>query len=234
MAKITPGIGFSSASGSVAGTTYARTRAGLTLRTVGRRREPSSQLAQLRAARFAKWTAAWRELTPAGRASWNAIAPDLAAHPGYVNPSSSGFHLFVSCNLNLLEISAGPQLAPPPLTAMPRINLTAAQIQLAAIPRTMNVMVGNSNPVNGTRVLAATRPLPASIANANSQTFRIIRTGMGPGTLNEIAFWETAWWPLFDELQGCYIWFRAWVISAGGLRSAHTQTRADIDAGFIP
>jgi hypothetical protein len=210
--KITPGIGFSEASGSVAGVTYKRSKGGLTMaiKSPG----PAGQSSANRIQRTTTATAAiaWRGLGEDRRRQWNAAAKArmVAGYPEIDN----GFHLFVAVTNRRRDLGLGIQVtpsadAPGTLNSLNFVSLVAATGLL-----TYNATWFNSP---STRLLIwATSTFPASWANAKHRPHRLIGFSINSPTVTTTGIWRTAWFTPTNAQRGMAVEFWARVVHIEG------------------
>lgn len=214
MAKLTPGIGWSEARGSVGGVTYCRSSAGLTFR--GRSNGPSRRTRQAiaQSAIISTQAAAWRELTQDQRRQWSAAA-DADAVAGY--PSGlSGFALFCAVNTTLRQ-SALPTRTTPSMAAPGQILTLENPTQLG----TSGTFILNASRTDfaGSRlVIRATSPAPAYLAESRNPTYRFLATLQGTPISGSFAGWNTAWWTNNAGFSGQVVTWEFRIVALGGAR----------------
>jgi hypothetical protein len=132
MAKILSGVGFASASGSVAGVTYTRSGAGQVLRNRIMTPQRSSAAGRRARSAFGSIAKSWRLLSDAQRLKWHVAAqntPQLLDGTG--SEDLDGFRYYVAVNQLLLAANqARVQLPPPPGRRLLPI-LTVGSINIA-------------------------------------------------------------------------------------------------------
>jgi hypothetical protein len=139
-------------SGKIGGHVAARNRGGAYLRTKVTPVNPSSASQVSVRNRFTSLSQAWKALTAAQRASWNAAVADYARTDVFGDiKNPSGFNLFQRLNNNLLNVGESQISAPPVpgavhaftslVAAMAKGADTATLTFAAAIPATDKVKV---------------------------------------------------------------------------------------------
>lgn len=218
MAKITPGIGFSSAAGSVAGVTYTRSGSGLVMRDRKLRAFARGSIAMTTRRRFSAVTQMWRDLTDAQRANWHRWAESLPTEDSSLHgAANSGFTCFVNANLNQLEFGQAILTNPGGLQVRPRVTLIPTTIDLATAQ--LSFSFTRTTAGSGTNAVYMTRPLSPGIYNPAGQSFHLIRMPATNTVLNYIGNYTTAWFQLTTEHIGQVIFIKALVKGTDGLKS---------------
>lgn len=228
MAKITPGVGFSSASGSVAGVTYTSGRSGLVMRnrlvTPQLQRAPS----QLKRAQFAAVAQSWRELSAADRLAWKRFAESIVAGGDDHQLGGGDPRLvFQQCNMNRLELGSAMLTTPAVLQVHPRVTL---------VPTLISVLVGSFNfsftrtaAGSGTNMVYATRPLSPGQYHHRGRVFRFLRSPATNTDLNYFGNYSSAWSASLTSYAGRVVYMRSLVIGTDGLKSQDNIIRVVLD-----
>ena len=217
MAKLTPGVGFSSASGKLGGITFAAGPGGQILRANGHTVRHSSALSISKRQQFLGVASAWRSLTNAQRILWDDFANEIQSSSATsTGQKLTGYLMFCRCNLSLLDAGQS-QLTVPGLILKPATIswLTGA---LSVSGNTLSATFSKSTNDLGVNTLYATSPIPQGVRNYQSRSFRRIATGASGGTANRFSQYTTQWsWPN-SSLVGQYIVIRVVDVMATGLR----------------
>jgi hypothetical protein len=218
MAKLLPGIGWSSASGSVAGVTYTRGRSGQVMRA--RIMTPDRQTThQIRRRSYLQLAAqSWRELTEEDRRSGSAAA-EAWPHDDLEGQAwpSSGPTLYTKLQLERLEAGLGLSTRPPNIQRLLRqtidfgtVDVGAGQLNVRRLPATATMAV---------RITYATLPFSAGISNWKGLAFRPIRSSTATAMQNLYADYTTAYFPLTAEHVGMQLAWRTMAWSSSGYYS---------------
>lgn len=224
MAKITPGIGFSSATGSVAGVTYTPGRSGLVMRNRLVTPQVRRQTSQLKKSQFAAVAQLWRELTVDQRQAWDRFAQSVSSEGGSAELGGGDPRLiFQTANMNRLEIGQALLLTPGVLQVHPRVTLVPILVDLATSH--LDFSFTRTTAGSGTNVVYATRPLSPGQYQARGRVFRFIRSPATTTTLNYIGNYTTSWFQLTTAHIGQVVFFRSLVIGIDGLKSQDNLIR---------
>jgi hypothetical protein len=214
VAKLTPGIGWSEARGSVGSVTYCRSSAGMTFRR--RSNGPSRQTARslLQASRLSSESARWRELTEDQRRQWSAAA-EADAVPGYKS-GLSGHALFCAVNVSLRDANQARVLVP----SVTRVG------EFLALETPIQSGTTSSFRLQWTRTLAAgqfgviraTSPAPPYLSETRNPTYRFLGAiSQSPLDLT-VGLWGTAWWSGLAAYSGQAITWEFRVLTNTGAR----------------
>lgn len=157
-ALIRLGGGVVGISGSMAGNTFARTRAGAYMRARTTPVNPNSSAQQNVRADFGQVSTAWKGLTDAQRLGWNLAAPNFPQLNKFgesYNPS--GFQLFSMLNLNLVSVGASTIDDAPAPAAVNAISL--GTMTLGALAADLKPDGTVSGPAGASILIQATRVL---------------------------------------------------------------------------
>lgn len=204
MAKITPGVGFSEASGSVAGVTYLRTNTGLQMRNRIMTPQRGGAYQQSRKAAFTAITSSWRSLTEAQRKVW------LRSEENGV----SGFQLYVKRNLLLLAIGQTAVTAPGSLLAIPAPTLTSAGTSISSSQ--LFIAFGGTLPSGGYRALWATWARSAGTRFNRGIPERFLMTIGSAGSSNRWGTYANTWTTPTADVVGLVITLTAQFVGPQG------------------
>jgi hypothetical protein len=157
--KVQHGIVYSDSSGKFGGGVATKGRYGAVVRTKVKPKQPASNYAAVVRANFTAVSAAWRTVTAANVAAWNAVAKTtkLSDIMGR-SYSPSGFQMFASFNMNLLAIGKTIILTAPTLTAVP--TLTSASLTAVVAGGVVTLTYAPAVPANVTYKCFATPSIP--------------------------------------------------------------------------
>jgi hypothetical protein len=220
MAKITSGIGWSSASGSISGLTFAQGSQGMVLRSKGAGPTRRTRQALQISARLGSAAARWRELTPSQRREWEQAAR-LGRVPGY-EPGMSGINLFCAVQQVRLPISSSLQLTPPTGPA-PVLQYFDPPVQFGTTS-TFTFRWARLATVAGSVEIRGSSPMPPQLsASMNPPMRRLVNVGANPFT-GQLASWGTEWWVGLAAYSGYRIWWEARAIANDGRKSQPIRT----------
>lgn len=218
MAKLTPGVGFSSASGKLAGLVYSQGPTGQVLRAAQHARTSRSAQSFTHRQQFLGIVSSWRALTDAQQHQWDSFALEVEQSAmASANPFANGFQAYVRCNLNLLETGNTPLSSPGPITRTALITWLAGSMTLSS----NSLMIGFSKSFGDSaqNVLYATSPIPQGVRNYQSRSFRKLVNNSGGSVTNRFSVYNAFWfWPN-SSLAGQYIVIRLRLTTLAGLRS---------------
>lgn len=211
MALIKFGMMMTDARGKLGGQVFTRNRSGATVRTKVTPSNPQTLAQQTARSIFGQLSQAWRGLTEAERASWNAAVSNFQKTNIFGdNYLSSGKNLFVSLNGNLVN-GGGTQIkdAPNPVT-VPELLLNGGRMDITTEELTLDFSSVEPG-IGYIKIIEATRPFSAGRYNFS-------------GAYSKVVSWNGTTMPdgphLFDEYvnkfglpaAGTKISFRASVV----------------------
>ena len=221
MAKITPGIGWSEARGSVGSVTYCRGSSGMTFRA--RSLGPSLRTARSmeQSARLSRAAAAWREATPDVRRQWNAAA-EANSVPGYP-PGLSGFLLYSACLYHRSLVTSSVTITPEVRSPGEFINLeTPVQVGTSAV---FNMNWSRTTPISARVEIRATAPHPAYLSETRNPVYRFITNVSSTPFVGALGSYATAYWSSLAPYSGMAVTWEFRIISDRSARSpVHRRT----------
>lgn len=219
MAKITSGVGFSSAAGSVAGLTYRAGREGLTLRAKAIQRGGRNALQSTSQAQLTSLAQSWKQLTADQRARWQTRAVAGTQHPriGQSAPRD-GFHLYVAINCLLLESTQAIVTTPPALTSLDRATVAVSAASIGG--STLMITPTWSSVPSFRTVLYCTRPKSPGRSLHTQASYRAIGNRNRATANNEFSRYSTAFGTPQTAQIGQVFQVRAVCISITGWVSA--------------
>lgn len=171
MALVKPSIA-GELSGKIAGTVYARNRAGSYARSWAKPVNPNSPAQSDRRSSFGYTSSMWGMLTEAQRDEWNGYASLLTRLNRFGESyTPTGRQVYMEIGGNLMLIGNSPLMTPPGTTISPGLtigSLDPTYTGTAPADTTIGTLVANVTNVNNTDpqlVVWATMPLPITITN---------------------------------------------------------------------
>lgn len=179
-----------SLNGSIGGTTFQNTAAGLIARNKPMGRKSATPKQSLARQFPNSWTQSWRDLTIAQKLAWAAFA-SLHPHTNRFGQSKilSGFAWYESINYNLVRAARPIILLPPVYTAPPAVDV------FTVVPSALSIKVNYAvapAPANTYPVLWATNIIGGA-NTSNRSKYRLLGTlvfGGGVISFNVTAAWE--------------------------------------------
>lgn len=231
MAKFTAGVGFGTASGSIAATTYSRNRFGPYIRNRAIPVNPSTSAQAAVRSRFGTRVAAWRGLTAAQRAQWNTQAALITLVDSLGNTyTPSGAQFYASVNLNR-SICGNAELTAPPIVDTPPAIATAT---LTAAGGTPSLSLAFTAPIvaGDFVVVQATAPSSAGRSFFGRSEYKQIAVLDSTDTtpVDLLAAYEAVFGTIDSGDVGAKISIRLVPISANGFAQAHARADAIIAA----
>lgn len=142
---------------SLAGTTFARNRAGAYMRTKTTPVNPQTPFQENRRLILANLTSAWRTLEQEQREAWNAAVVDKPQPDGFGGTFFlTGHQLFMSVNMNLATVGQSLSETPPEFGLLLDNPITSFTSNGTA---TFNVTVTDTVATNWAAIVQATAPL---------------------------------------------------------------------------
>ena len=174
MALFTPGAIVSEVSGKIAATVYSRNKGGAVIRN---RRTPINRRSVAQSTRrqgLSSFASAWRGLTAAQRAAWNAAGPSFPYQNKLGQTKQlSGISLYVQFNQNLALIGASSISSPPASFAFASFTTT---LTAASTPALSLAFTPTPMPTDNNLAVYATANLSPGVAAPNKSAFRFIST----------------------------------------------------------
>lgn len=218
MAKILTGVGHSSLSGSVAGTTFKHSAGRLVLASKKLRSAGRSPLQLVTRGRFCRVTTRWRALTPAQREAFNHRAALVTLYNSLGQPfRPSGFQLYVRTVMDRLAagMTVGTEVPPKFVFELP----TFTNVAMTVGAGTWNVQLGPVQAGVSGRVLRMSKPLPDTLAFISDQTLRPIISNSSAGVQSIYNAYTNAWYQLGTRQRGMWILAQVNAYAAGGAKS---------------
>lgn len=215
MAKLTPGIGFGEARGSIGDVTYCRSSQGFTFRSRSPGPARRTRQAMNQSSRLGRAAAAWRDLTQSQRDQWEAAAlgRSLAGYP----KCETGFTLFLAVAVESLNVALAlptvPVLTPPP--SFINAPTFTQQATNAIFGITYSRTAGPSARV----VIRATAPTPPQLSATRYPTKRFVQAFTASSGATNFSGYSTAWFPVLAPFSGYAVDFYSRIILPGGGRS---------------
>lgn len=221
MAKLTPGIGWSEARGSVGSVTYCRSSAGMTFRRRSSGPSRRTPAAVRQSARLSLAAAQWREFTPDVRRQWNEAA-EFSTVPGYP-PGLSGFNLFCACAVHRLEVTSSLTITPE--VRSPGTFLTLETPVQVGTSSTFNMNWSRTTPISARVEVRATSPHPPYLSETRNPTYRFIGNVSASPFVGPLGGWGVVWWSGLAGYSGQAITWEFRIISDRSARSeVHRRT----------
>lgn len=173
MAKIRLGDNITDLSGSTGGTTYSKNRGGHYRKNKPMPINPNSSFQIAVRSSFGTLSQAWRSLTDAQRAAWNAMAPQYPYLDVFgVARTPSGFQLYKTLNGNLDSVGATRITTPLPPAAVTAVTFTVSAYDDTTGP----TAAFTATPLAATTslLIEATSPYSAGISNVSNK-YRIVK-----------------------------------------------------------
>ena len=188
MALVTMGALVTDLKGSIGGSTFQHTGAGLIVRNkpIGRKSGTHSQSVIRQFPNT--YTQAWRNLTMAQKLAWAAFAAvNLKKNRYGESKTISGFAWFESINYNFTRIGAVNVLIPPIYTAPPAVDVFTVLMTSTKIQYSWLLAPAPAN----TRMLYWATYFISGVSQKNRSVYRYIQTTVPGGftTLNIAANW---------------------------------------------
>lgn len=195
MAKILPGIGYSSAAGSLNALTFRTERGGLVIRARARRVDTQASLQQLRRAHFGRAARRWRSLSSANRQLWEKWSHTVFARAALASDQDlDGFTAFVAltCQQRMLF---GADLTQPPPIQVPN-NLQLFNFSAVIATSTLSVQFLNIPSAATTFTLFASAPFPPGQRAHSHRPLRMLATRASGALGNWGSQYSSSWYPI--------------------------------------
>lgn len=212
MAKLTPGIGFGQASGSVGGVTYTPGRNGLVMRNRVLTTRPRTTSNTARKGQFADLARQWGALTDEQREAWTLYAAQLPpADPRFGAGPPTAFNAFIGYNMKLRYASQAFRTEPPPLGRVGIPTLTSWTIDIAT--STLSVARGAGSTTTVARVLSMSQPLRPGRSNYKGVTTRRLTANNTGAAANQWSNYGLAWFTLSSAYSGMEVVVTSYFVS---------------------
>jgi len=236
MAKIILGIGVSSISGSIAGSTFSRNANGAYIRNKGIPTNSNTIAQQLSRARFAAAAIFWRLLTLVQQNSFR----DQAINYPYIDSlgqskTYTGNQLCMTVNNRLLSVDA-PEISfmVPPVSVMP-IGEVQPDVDVSLSTLTLSVQYNGGGfvvPVATKLIIEATPSLSKGVTNPKNEMYRRLAVIDAAAPTLNMAF-TNVYFDAFGALPalGANVYFKATAIST---QTAQYSPSLDAKAVIVP
>lgn len=229
MAKFTAGVGFGTASGSIASTTYSRNRYGAYIRNRAIPVNPNTAVQTSVRSRFGAQSAAWRALTAGQREQWNTQAPLISLVDSLGSTyTPSGAQFYSSVNLNRSICGQSALSAPPIVDTPPAI--ASASLAVSGTTPAFDLTFSAAIAAGDFLIVQATAPSSAGRSYFGRSEYKQIAvldsTDTSPADLQ--ADYEAVFGALDTGDVGAKVSVRLVPVSANGFAQAHFRADAII------
>lgn len=227
--KYAPGLMVGQLSGKAGSTVASHNRFGSYFRTRNIPVNPNTESQQDARNNLAAISQAWRDLTDAQRAAWNAEGPTVTSYDSLgVAYNPTGQQLFVGLNRNTYIYSGALSITTDPPPINPVTALATASTMVSSGPTLISIAYTATPLAAGTKiVLEATPCLSPGITFVKRSWYRQILVSAAAAASPLVA--SSAYVAKFGEVvAGKRIFFRAYVLSSAGERSSYITFYSDV------